>query len=82
MKTENEKKSREALIQSVYDQVYGALDNATHSNGYEHEWYLSPFDTVLQINDWSGIEGFDETDTEIVNAGEDAVTYWRKENPK
>ena len=82
MKTENEKKSREALIQSVYDQVYEALDNATHSNRYEHEWCLSNFDTVLQINDWSGIEGFDVNDTEIVNAGHAAVTDWRKENPK
>ena len=82
MKTKDEKKAREASIQSVYDQVYAALDNATHSNRYEHEWCLSHFDTVLQINDWSGIEGFDETDTELVNAGHDAVTYWRQVNPK
>ena len=82
MKTKNEKKSREALIQSVYDQVYEALDNATHSNGYEHEWHLPQLDTVLQINDWSSIEGFNENDAEIVNAGHDAVTDWRKVNLK
>ncbi len=82
MKTKDEKKAREALIQSVYDQVYEALDNATHGNGYEHEWHLSHLDTVLQINDWSGIEGFDEADTDLVNAGHDAVIDWRKANPK
>lgn len=66
----------------IYNQVYEALDNATHENGYEHEWNLSPFDTVLQIHDWSGIEDFDPNNAEHLTEGENAVFDWRRDNPK
>lgn len=66
---------------SIHSQVYNALSNATHENGYPHEWHLSPLDTVLQIHDWSGIEGFDPQDPDHINEGHDAVLDWRRDNP-
>lgn len=82
MKTKEEKAAAEAVVKSVYTQVYEALDNATHENGYDHEYQLSHLDTVFQIHDWSGIEGFEPSDTDHVNAGHDAVLDWRKANPQ
>ena len=67
---------------SIYDQVYDALDNATHENGYDHEWELTPVDTALQIHDWSGIEGFDPNNSEQLGEAQDAVFDWRRKNPK
>lgn len=82
MKTKAEKTAEEVVVKGIYTQVYEALDNATHENGYEHEYLLSHLDTVFQIHDWSGIEGFDPNDTDHVNSGHDAVTDWRRANPQ
>lgn len=81
-KSKEDRAAEEANLKRIYDQVYEALDNATHENGYEHEYALSHLDTVLQIHDWSGIEGFDPNETDHVNSGHDAVLDWRKANPK
>lgn len=66
---------------SIYDQVYDALDNAA-ANEYPHEFDMKPLDVVEQINDWSGIVGFDPNDSQHMSDGENAVFDWRRDNPQ
>lgn len=62
-------------------QVLGALNAATHENGYPHEYARSPLDIVLEIHDFSGIEGFDQDDALDQAVGVAAVRQWRALNP-
>lgn len=52
-------------MNTIASQVYGALDAATHENEYPHEYDRPAKDIVLEIHDWSGIEGFDPENPDI-----------------
>lgn len=65
---------------NIYDQVYDALNNATHENGYPHEYGRHAIDIVLEIDDWSGIEGFDSYNSEHLTEAQNAVDDWRTKN--
>lgn len=65
---------------SIYDQVYEALDNAV-ANDYPHEYDRPAKYYVLEIHDWSGIEGFNHEDGEDIAEGVKAVQQWRKDYP-
>jgi hypothetical protein len=67
---------------SIRDQVRRALDAATHENGYPHEYDRSERDLVLEIHEFSGIDGFDPENATDVAEGEVAVRAWRTVNPK
>jgi len=66
----------------IYQQIYEALDAATLENGYPHEYECKAADIVLEIHEWSGIEGFDPENPSHVQAGCAAVATWRSDNPK
>jgi hypothetical protein len=65
---------------NIFDQVFEALDAATHENDYPHEYDRSPADIVLEIHDWSGIEEFDPENQEDIDQGIAAVEEWRNKN--
>lgn len=66
----------------IPDQVYAALDAATLENEYPHEYERDPKEIVLEIHDWSGIEGFDHDFPGHIEAGVIAVNRWRENNPQ
>lgn len=65
----------------IPDEVYSALDTATHENGYPHEYGRSPKDIVVEIHDYSGLSRFDIDFPGHLEAAERAVLKWRRDNP-
>jgi hypothetical protein len=63
-------------------QVLEALDNATHGNGYPHEYERPASEIVAEIHDWSGLEGFDLEDPAHLEVAQAAVHTWRAKNPR
>lgn len=64
----------------IFDQVFTALDTATHENKFPHEYDREPSDIVNEIHDWSGISDFDPENTSHVQEGVAAVEEWRAKN--
>jgi hypothetical protein len=57
--------------------VTEALNNATHENGYPHEYQRTPEQIAAEIHDWSGIEGYDHEDPRHIEIAALAVKAWR-----
>lgn len=61
----------------IREQISGALD-AEFENGYEHDFDLTEREIVLQIQDFSGLEDFDENLSGDMMNAELAVSTWRR----
>lgn len=61
----------------IQKQVIAALNAAHHENQYPHEFDRAPADIVAEINDWSGIEGFNPENPKHARDAETAVRQWR-----
>lgn len=61
--------------------VYEALSNAV-DNGYPHEYGRRTIDYVLEIQDYSGIEYFNDQNPKHLVVACAVVTKWRKDHPE
>jgi hypothetical protein len=66
----------------IEQQIYTALDNAFYENQYPHEYNRPEIEIVLEINDWSGIEGFDVENFDQLQTACKTIACWRTDNPK
>lgn len=70
------------MTPSIHEQILTALDAATLENGYPHDYDRSPQEQVEEINDWSGLIGYDPKNALHRAVAVTAVENWRRANPR
>jgi hypothetical protein len=62
--------------------VMEMLDAATHENGYPHDYDRNPMDYVAEMDEQSGIDGYDSRNVAHRELAVMGVTKWREKNPR